>query len=207
MRRAALGVLRIIVENRLTLDLRDLCQAAADGYHKQIDAAAVIDEVIDYVFDRLRAYYQEQGIGFDIVDAVAYSRPGQLYDCDLRIRALLEFQSHEAALALAAANKRIGKKQDKIADTVDRSLLLESAETQLYEQLLERADSVRQQFAQGEYLQGLERLAELRPAVDLFFDEVMVMVDDEALKNNRLALLDQLLQSFRLVADFSRIQS
>ncbi|NCF34914.1 MAG: glycine--tRNA ligase subunit beta [Gammaproteobacteria bacterium] len=210
LRRAALGVLRIIVENRLTLDLRDLCQAAADGYHKQIDAAAVIDEVIDYVFDRLRAYYQEQGIGFDIVDAVAYSRPGQLYDCDLRIRALLEFQSHEAALALAAANKRIGnilKKQDKIADTVDRSLLLESAETQLYEQLLERADSVRQQFAQGEYLQGLERLAELRPAVDLFFDEVMVMVDDEALKNNRLALLDQLLQSFRLVADFSRIQS
>ena len=210
LRRAALGVLRIIVENRLTLDLRDLCQAAADGYHKQIEAATVIDEVIDYVFDRLRAYYQEQGIGFDIVDAVAYSRPGQLYDCDLRIRALLEFQSHEAALALAAANKRIGnilKKQDKIADTVDRSLLLEPAETQLHEQLLERADAVRQQFAQGEYLEGLERLAELRPAVDLFFDEVMVMVDDEALKNNRLALLEQLLQSFRLVADFSRIQS
>ena len=210
LRRAALGVLRIIVENRLTLDLRDLCQAAADGYHKTIEAAAVIDEVIDYVFDRLRAYYQEQGIGFDIVDAVAYSRPGQLYDCDLRIRALHEFQSHEAALALAAANKRIGnilKKQGNIADTVDRSLLQESAETQLYDQLLERADAVAQQFAQGEYLEGLERLAELRPAVDLFFDQVMVMVDDEALKNNRLALLDQLLQSFRLVADFSRIQS
>ena len=210
LRRAALGVLRIIVENRLTLDLRDLCQAAADGYHKTIEAAAVIDEVIDYVFDRLRAYYQEQGIGFDIVDAVAYSRPGQLYDCDLRIRALHEFQSHEAALALAAANKRIGnilKKQSNIADTVDRSLLRESAETQLYDQLLERADAVAQQFAQGEYLEGLERLAELRPAVDLFFDQVMVMVDDEALKNNRLALLDQLLQSFRLVADFSRIQS
>ncbi len=210
LRRAALGVLRIIVENRLTLDLRDLCQAAADGYHKQIEAATVIDEVIDYVFDRLRAYYQEQGIGFDIVDAVAYSRPGQLYDCDLRIRALHEFQSHEAALALAAANKRIGnilKKQGNIADTVDRSLLQESAETQLYDQLLERADAVAQQFAQGEYLEGLERLAELRPAVDLFFDQVMVMVDDEALKNNRLALLDQLLQSFRLVADFSRIQS
>ena len=128
----------------------------------------------------------------------------------MRIRALHEFQSHEAALALAAANKRIGnilKKQGDIADTVDRSLLQESAETQLYDQLLERADAVAQLFAQGEYLEGLERLAELRPAVDLFFDQVMVMVDDEALKNNRLALLDQLLQSFRLVADFSRIQS
>ena len=210
LRRAALGVLRIIVENQLPLDLADLCQVAADGYFKQIEAAAVIDEVIDYVFDRLRAYYQEQGIGFDIVDAVAYSRPGLIYDCDLRIRALFEFQSHEAASALAAANKRISnilKNQSAVADTVDQKLLQEAAEKQLYEQLLQLKDGVAQQFAQGHYLQGLEQLAELRPAVDLFFDEVMVMVDDDSLKNNRLALLDQLLQSFRLVADFSRIQS
>jgi glycyl-tRNA synthetase beta chain len=210
LRRAALGVLRIIVENKLPLDLRDLCQVAADSYFKKIEAASVIDEVIDYVFDRLRAYYQEQGIGFDIVDAVAYSRSGLLYDCDLRIRALFEFQSHEAAPALAAANKRISnilKKQGMVADTVDPKRLQEVAEKQLYEQLLELKNGVAKQFSQGQYLQGLEQLAELRPAVDLFFDEVMVMVDDDSLKNNRLALLDQLLQSFRLVADFSRIQS
>jgi len=210
LRRAALGVLRIIVENKLPVDLRDLCQVATDSYFKKIESASVIDEVIDYVFDRLRAYYQEQGIGFDIVEAVAYSRPGLLYDCDLRIHALFEFQSHEAAPALAAANKRISnilKKQGAVADTVDQKLLQEAAEKQLYEQLLELKGGVAKQFSQGQYLQGLEQLAELRPAVDLFFDEVMVMVDDDSLKNNRLALLDQLLQSFRLVADFSRIQS
>jgi glycyl-tRNA synthetase beta chain len=85
--------------------------------------------------------------------------------------------------------------------------LQEDAEKQLFRQLQELKEGVAEQFSCGDYLQGLERLAELRPAVDLFFDEVMVMVDDVAVRDNRLALLDQLLQSFRLVADFSRIQS
>ena len=210
LRRAALGVLRIIVEGELPLDLRDLCQAAADGYYDKVEAGAVIDDVIDYVFDRLRAYYQEQGIDFDIVDAVAYSRPGKLYDCDRRIRAVHEFQGHEAAAALAAANKRISnilKKQDRVTETVNLDLLHEAAEKRLYQQLQALGNEVKAKFDDGRYLQGLEQLAELRPAVDRFFDEVMVMVDDDSLKNNRLALLDQLLQSFRLVADFSRIQS
>ncbi|MDH3859038.1 MAG: glycine--tRNA ligase subunit beta [Gammaproteobacteria bacterium] len=210
LRRAALGVLRIIVENKLNLDLVDLCQVAADGYARQIDAKAAIGEVIEYVFDRQRAYYQEQNIGFDVVDAVAYNRPGMLYDCDLRIRAVQEFQSHEAAPALAAANKRISnilKKQEHTELEVDADLLQESAEQQLFKQLQALRDAVAKQVSQGAYLQGLEQLAELRPAVDTFFDDVMVMVEDTALKNNRLALLDQLLQSFRLVADFSRIKS
>jgi glycyl-tRNA synthetase beta chain len=210
LRRAALGVLRIIVENQLKLDLAELCQVAADGYLKQLDANAVTAEVIEYVFDRQRFYYQEQGIGFDIVDAVAFNRPGLLHDCDLRIRAVQEFQSHEAAPALAAANKRISnilKKQDRPALSIDQDLLQEDAEKQLYIQLQALKIGVARQFEQRNYLQGLEQLAELRPAVDRFFDEVMVMVDDVTVKNNRLALLDQLLQSFRVVADFSRIQS
>ncbi|MCP4878639.1 MAG: glycine--tRNA ligase subunit beta [Gammaproteobacteria bacterium] len=210
LRRAALAVLRIIVENRLTLDLADLCQVAADGYFKKVEAVAAIEDVIEFVFDRQRAYYQEQGIGFDVVEAVTYNRPGLLFDCDLRIRAVYEFQRHDAALALAAANKRISnilKKQGHSSATVDQTLLQEMAEVQLFEQLQALKGGVEAQFSKGEYQQGLEQLAELRPAVDRFFDEVMVMVDDTALKNNRLALLDQLLQSFRLVADFSRIQS
>jgi len=209
LRRAALAVLRIIVENQLSLNLADLCQVAADGYSNQIEAHAAIAEVIEFVFDRQRAYYQEQKIGFDVVDAVAYSRPGLLYDCDLRIRAVQEFQSHEAAPALAAANKRISnilKKQDQAVSMVDQNLLQENAEKELFKQLQALQEEVATQFSQGNYLRGLERLAELRPAVDMFFDQVMVMVDDVAVKNNRLALLDQLLQSFRLVADFSRIQ-
>ncbi len=210
LRRAALGVLRIIVENKLTLDLADLCQVAADGYFNLVEAEAVTGSVIEYVFDRQRAYYQEQDIGFDIVDAVSYKRPGLLYDCDLRIRALQQFLNNEAALSLAAANKRISnilKKQAHNGVEVDPDLLVENAEKQLYQQLQERSKETVSLFSQGNYLQGLERLAELRPMVDLFFDEVMVMVDDDALKNNRLALLDHLLQSFRLVADFSRIRS
>jgi glycyl-tRNA synthetase beta chain len=210
LRRAALAVLRIIVENRLALDLADLCLVAADGYIHQIEAHPAIAEVIEFVFDRQRAYYQEQNISFDVVDAVAYRRPGLLYDCDLRIRAVQEFQNHAAAQALAAASKRISnilRKQPQADRAVDPRLLQEDAEKQLFEQLQALRQGVAEQFSQGNYLQGLEQLAELRPAVDLFFDQVMVMVDDVALRDNRLALLDQLLQSFRLVADFSRIQS
>ena len=209
LRRAALAVLRILVEKEMTLDVVDLCQSAADGYFNKVDAKAVIGDVIDYIFDRLQSYFQEQGIGADIVEAVAYSRPGMLYDCSLRIHALQEFQQHEAAPALAAANKRISnilKKQDQSTSEINVELLQETAEINLYERLQSLRDSVHEQFTRGEYLQGLEQLAELRPDVDCFFDEVMVMVDDEALKNNRLALLEQLLQSFRKVADFSRIQ-
>ena len=211
LRRAALGVLRILIENRLSLDLADLCRSAADGYGKKLEAVKVVDEVIDYIFDRLRAYYQEQGIAFDIVDAVTYNRPGVLYDCEQRVRAVSEFQHNPAAAALAAANKRISnilKKQGQsTALSVEADLLRETAEKELFEKLQALQESVAKMFAQGDYLQGLNQLAELRPAVDRFFDEVMVMVDDERLKNNRLALLDQLLQSFRMVADFSRIQS
>jgi len=209
LRRAALGVLRITVEQRLALDLRDLCQAAADGYSRDLAAGEAIDEVIEFVFDRLRGYYREQGVGVDIVDAVASTRPDSLFDCDLRIRALEEFLHHEAASALAAASKRSGnilKKQGAAAGEVEPSLLREEAERELYEQLALRRESAMASFAQGEYLSGLEQLAELRPAVDRFFDEVMVMVEEADLRNNRLALLDQLMQSFRRVADFSRIR-
>ena len=210
LRRAALGVVRILIEKDLPLDLTELCGLAADGLSKTIDASAVIDEVLDYLYDRLKSYYQEQGIGYDIVDAVLSTRPGLLNDCNRRVQALHQFQSHEAAAALAAANKRISnilKKQALVEiPEVDISLLVEKAELQLSEHILMlrlKADSL---FKEGNYLEGLEELAELRPTVDGFFDDVMVMVDDEAVKNNRLALLNQLLQCFRQVADFSRIQ-
>jgi len=210
LRRAAFAVLRIIVESGLTLDIVDLCRAAADAYPAELHAHKAIDPVIEYIFDRQRAYYQEQGIRFDVVEAVAQDHPGSLYDCDLRIRALYAFQQHEAAPALAAANKRIAnilRKQPSADRTVDAALLQEDAEKQLYQQISSLDSSVAALFDKAEYLQGLEQLAQLRPAVDRFFDEVMVMVDDADLQNNRLALLGELLQSFRRVADLSRIQS
>jgi glycyl-tRNA synthetase beta chain len=210
LRRAALTVLRILVENQLPLDVHQLCRWAADGFPAELGAQGAIDAVIAYIFDRQRAYYQELDIRFDVVDAVAHDQPGQLYDCDLRIRAVQAFQQHEAAGALAAANKRIAnilKKQSSTFAGVDSGLLGEPAEQELYRQLKALDAEVAELFAKAQYLEGLERLARLRPAVDRFFDTVMVMSEDAALQNNRLALLDELLQSFRRVADFSRIQS
>jgi len=210
LRRAAFAVLRIIVENGLVLDIADLCQAAAEGYPAELNAQSSIAAVIEYIFDRQNAYYQEQGLRHDVVEAVAQDQPGSLYDCDLRIRALQAFQQHEAAPALAAANKRIAnilKKQPSAERKVDPALFVEEAEKQLYQHIDSMAETVVTMFEQAQYLEGLEQLALLRPAVDRFFDEVMVMVEDAALQNNRLALLDELLQSFRRVADLSRIQS
>ncbi len=210
LRRAALGIVRILIEGELALDLYDLGRAALDGYFKKIEADGVIDAVVEYVFDRLRGYYQEQGIAYDRIDAVTCARSGNLFDCDRRIRAVDEFQRHEAAPALAAANKRIGnilKQQNPAGLEVDPKLFDAEAEIRLREQLVALEPEVADHFARAEYLAGLERLAELRPAVDRFFDEVMVMVDDEALRNNRLALLAQLMQCFRQVADFSKIQA
>jgi glycyl-tRNA synthetase beta chain len=211
LRRAALGIVRILIEKSLPLDLALLCNQAAQGLAEKIDASNSEAEVIDYILDRLRAYYQDQGIGFDIVDAVASEKPRLLQDCDARIQALNQFQSNSAASALAAANKRIAnilKKQKIESDSeVNQALFELEAEKVLHEQIVALQSRVEPMFAQGQYLQGLTELANLRPVVDQFFDEVMVMVDDESVKNNRLALLKQLFGCFRQVADFSRIQS
>jgi len=211
LRRAALGIVRILIEKSLPLDLADLCANAGQQLAGKIDASAVQTEVIDYIFDRLRAYYQDQGIGFDIVDAVVCDKPTLLRDCDRRIQALSQFQHNTAALALAAANKRIAnilkKQKPGFNAKVNQSQFELEAEKQLYDQITALQARSEPMFAKGQYLQGLTELAGLRPAVDQFFDEVMVMVDDESLKNNRLALLRQLFLSFRQVADFSRIQS
>ncbi|MCP4432609.1 MAG: glycine--tRNA ligase subunit beta [Gammaproteobacteria bacterium] len=210
LRRAALGVVRLLIERDMAIDLRELCQCSVSNLPDSISAENIVDEVIDYVFDRLTAYYQEQKIGVDIVDAVLATRPMVLSDCDRRIRAVASFQNHESAAALAAANKRIQnilKKQDRRElSSVSVALFCEKAEAELHKQLESVSGQARAMFGEGRYLDGLEQLAELRPAVDQFFDDVMVMVDDDKIKNNRLALLEQLMATFRQVADFSRIQ-
>ena len=211
LRRAALGVVRLLIEKDMPIDLRELCQLGVSGLPQSLALPGLQDDVIDYIFDRLTSYYQEQKISIDIVDAVLATRPNVLSDCDRRIRALADFQSHEAAAALAAANKRIHnilKKQGQNdLPSVAVELFCENTETELHQQLESVSGRAGILFGEGRYLDGLEQLAELRPVVDRFFDDVMVMVDDEAIKNNRLALLEKLMATFRQVADFSRIQS
>lgn len=212
LRRAALGVLRIIIENALGLDLQTLLQAAHDNY--AINGLPLqeqtVSRVFDFMLDRLRGYYSDHGVAHDTFDAVLAQRPGQPRDFDARIRAVTTFRKLPEAEALAAANKRIANilRQATIAKPaeVNADLLGEAAEIELARQVSAMADKVSPLFAQHNYTEALCQLAALRESVDTFFDEVMVMAEDEQIRGNRLALLGQLSGLFLQTADLSRLQ-
>lgn len=210
LRRAALGVLRIIIECKLDLDLADLLKASAETYADKVDAKVTIDETLNYIMERLRAYYQEQNISADIIDAVATLRPTHPLDFDQRINAVASFRKLPEAEALASANKRIAnilkKVNGDIPEDVDLSLFAEAQESTLYAAVMAQQVLVSDLFEHGQYEAALSSLASLRDAVDNFFDHVMVMADDEELKNNRLALLNQLRSMFLQAADLSLLQ-
>ena len=211
LRRAALGIIRILIENELPIDIVALCHQGAIGLADQLDATPFVDEVVAYIFERLKSYYHEQQIRHDVVESVIACQPTILTDVQNRVIAVNAFLGHETAVALAAANKRISnilKKNEQVFSyQIDESLFVEDAEKTLYAELNHLEAIALGHFNGGEYLQGLEVLSELRPLVDRFFDDVMVMVEDEKLKINRLALLQKLANNFLRVADFSRIQS
>ncbi|MGD8483844.1 MAG: glycine--tRNA ligase subunit beta [Thioalkalispiraceae bacterium] len=210
LRRAALGVLRIIIEQKLDLDLYSLIQQAANNHDKSIKASDAVDAVFDYMLERLNAYYKDQDISADVRDAVLSLRPHKPLDIHNRVYAVTEFRKHHAAESLAAANKRIGnilkKVSGKIADQVDENLLQDAAEKTLNDKLNTLKDTVQNAINEARYHDALNELASLRESVDSFFDDVMVMTDDEALKNNRIALLNQLHGLFMQIADISRLQ-
>ncbi len=211
LRRAALGVLRILIETPLALDLRALLKSAADGLADKLDARPVVNEVFGYIMDRLKGYYGEQGIQQDVVDAVLARNPTAPSDIDLRVRAVWAFRRLPEAESLAAANKRIRnilrKTQDPYPERAETSLLSEESEADLAAQVEELSKQVEPLFVAGRYTEALTHLASLRTAVDRFFDEVMVMCDDEALRRNRLALLASLGSLFLQVADLSRLSA
>ncbi len=210
LRRAALGVLRIIIERELPLDLRLLYQSAADLLGERLEDKQAVDSCLEYTLERLKAFYQDQGVEIDVIDAVLIQQPTRPLDFDHRVKAVSAFRKLEQAESLAAANKRIGnilKKVDhSLPEQIDVSLLQEDAERALYQQLEQLKPDVLAMFDSGDYEAALMRLAGLRETVDRFFDDVMVMVDDPALQRNRLALLNQLRGLFLRVADLSRLQ-
>ncbi len=210
LRRAALGVLRIVIENELDLDIRALLQQAADALGARVTAENAVDDCFAYVQERLKAYYQDQGIQTEVIDAVMAQSPTRPLDFDRRVKAVSAFLRLPEAESLAAANKRIQnilkKAGNAVADKIDPALLVEPAEKQLYEQVQSLAQDVSPVFDRGDYEQGLKQLAVLKAPVDAFFDDVMVMADDEALKGNRLALLQSLGSLFLRTADLSRLQ-
>jgi glycyl-tRNA synthetase beta chain len=207
LRRAALGVLRIIVEHKLDIDLHELLSIAV-AQHQDLPAAeGLADRVLDFMLDRFRAWYDDRGISAETFLSVHALRPTSPLDFDRRIDAVNHFRNLPEAAALASANKRVSnilaKQGGDISTDTNPSLLHEQAERELCEQLDAIEREITPLFERGEYRSALERLAQLRQSVDNFFDQVMVMADDEALKLNRLALLARLRRLFLGVADIS----
>ena len=209
LRRAALGALRIIIEGNLNLDLKGLLSKAAEGLKDKVSANAATEDAFTFIMERLKAYYQDQGINSDTVNAVASLKPTHPLDFNQRVKAVADFRNLAESESLAAANKRISnilkKVETDIPSNVDENLLNEEAEKTLYQAVTKLQEKVQPLYAKGEYSTALTALAVLRDDVDNFFDNIMVMDDNEALKNNRLALLSQLRSLFLEVADLSRL--
>ena len=209
LRRAAIGVLRIVTELSLPLDLETLVSKAIDVYGDKLTNAETQSQVVDFVLGRFTALLQDQAIAIDVIQAVAARRPTKPADYLARVHAVDKFRALEEAEALAAANKRVAnilaKQNVEVADTVniDESLLAEEAEKALYIELKAAQKEVDIAVPSQDYTRILTALATLRNVIDNFFDNVMVMADDEAVKNNRLALLSLLRQLFLTTADIS----
>jgi glycyl-tRNA synthetase beta chain len=210
LRRAAIGVLRIIVEKDLDLDLTELVAASTTLYGDKL-TSDVSTSVVDFMLGRFNAWYQDQNVATDIVKAVMARRPTRPSDFNKRIEAVTGFRALEASKTLAAANKRVGnilaKTDDVIADDINAALLVEEAEINLAKVVEQLTIDLAPVFAISDYNTALTQLAQLKDPVDAFFDNVMVMCDDNATKLNRLALLNILRNQFLNVADISLLQS
>ena len=191
LRRAALGALRIIVEKNLPLDLEDLVKKSAALFGDKLTNQNVVADVVDFMLGRFRAWYQDEGIAVDVIQAVLARRPTRPADFDARVRAVSHFRTLDSAEALAAANKRVSNilaKVDAAIGEINLTACVEPAEKALAEAVLALRTEVQPLIAQGDYTAVLDKLANLRAPVDSFFDNVMVNAEDSALRQNRLAI-------------------
>jgi glycyl-tRNA synthetase beta chain len=210
LRRTALGTVRIMIEAELPLDLRKLLKSTAEGFEQFSDSTGVVDEVMEFVLERLKAYFVEQGVPVDVFQAVLARGPTEPYDFAKRVRAVDAFRKLPEAASLAGANKRIQNILKQATDTVpakvDDGLFVEDAEWNLAAKALGLSPRVRDLLKKRDYTAAMTSLAGLREEVDSFFDNVKVMDDDERLRKNRLALLQSISNLFLDTADISRLQ-
>jgi glycyl-tRNA synthetase beta chain len=211
LRRAALGALRVVIENKLDVDLLSLLQQAQQGFDVTLTEQDVTTQVMRYLFERLRGYASEQGFKTDVFESVLAVQPSRPLDFMARLYAVAEFRQLEQAEALAAGNKRISNilRKNNVEGAVaaiDAALLVEPAEQALAEKLHTVSSAIAPLLIQADYAGVLNILAEMRVTVDGFFEQVMVMADDLAVRNNRLALLNQTRSLFLGVADISCLQ-
>ncbi|PPK75748.1 glycyl-tRNA synthetase beta chain [Methylobacter tundripaludum] len=209
LRRAALGILRTIIENKLNINIIELTEFAGAQIKTTSDQSGTSDRVIDFIFDRLKGYCLDQGYTADEFDAVITVTPAEPLDFMQRLQAVKAFRQLPEAESLAAANKRIRNilKKSESQPAASIGALLEPQEKQLLQAALQSADDIQPLLAQRNYQATLNRLAGLRNDVDAFFDHVMVMTDDLDLRANRLALLNLLSEQFLTCADISKLQS
>ncbi len=209
LRRAALGVLRILMEKPLPLDLSELISESAKAFGTGVLSSAGFEaQLHDFMLDRLRGYLRDAGHAQDAVEAVLAQRPTRIDLVPAKLDAVKKFVAHDAALALAAANKRIGnilKKAEGAIPEPDLALLQEPAEKALFERVVQLAPLVKSHVANGDYADALQALAAVRAEVDSFFDSVMVNVDEPLLRANRLGLLKALFDQLNAVADISKL--
>jgi len=210
LRRASLAVLRLIVENGLDLDLRETLAQAAGLYPKDLINVNTVDATLDYMLERFRAWFEDEGIPVQVFRAVSAKSLSAPLDIQQRVYAVHQFGQLSQALALAAANKRVSNILGKLDDQhnfgkVDPQLLEEEAERQLAQALIAKASETEALLEQGDYTAALCGLASLQAPVDQFFDDVMVMAEDQAIRNNRLNILKALRELFLRVADISQL--
>ncbi len=210
LRRAALSVLRTLMENSLSLNLMQLLEIAEAQFPAGLIAKDTVPKLYEFMLERLKPYLREQDFSADEVDAVLSLKPTRMDWIVPRLKAIQEFRKMPEAESLAAANKRIRnilkQVQREPMEIVNANLLKQDEERHLAQHLALLEEEVMTLIHRGEYTQALKHLASLRPAVDAFFDKVMVMAEDAALRDNRLALLTKLEGLFMRVADISKLQ-
>lgn len=207
LRRATIGVLRVITENKLDLDLLELLEKSASLHGNHLTNKNVVNDVFEYSLARFKAMYQDEGVSAGAVASVLVRKPTRPYDLSKRVRAIVEFSKNEAAEALGAANKRVSnilaKAGDDIPESINEAIMSEEAERALATSVAAAKSDVEPMFSRGEYDSALTRLSAIRSDVDAFFDKVMVMAEDPKVRGNRLALLRDLRGLFLGVADIS----
>jgi glycyl-tRNA synthetase beta chain len=211
LRRAALGALRIMIEGELSLNLRKLLKSTADGFEQFSDSAGVVAEVMEFILDRLKAYFTDQGVPVDVFQAVLAREPSEPHDFAKRVHAVNAFRQLPVAASLAAANKRIQnilkQAEDVVPAKVDDSLFADDAEWNLAAKTLGISPRVRDLLRKHDYTTAMTSLAGLGESIDDFFENVKVMDDDEGLRKNRLALLQSISSLFLETADISKLQA
>lgn len=212
LRRSAIGVLRILVENKLDLDLMACIEASLNGFHSLEIDTQTSEKVFEFMLERFRSWYSDEGVSSNVFQSVMALKPRRPYDFAKRIEAVANFVKLDESEALAAANKRVSNLLDKVdsatlSSDVNESLFENDAEKRLFDNLCEKESNTAPLFAAGDYTSGLAELALLKDSVDGFFDDVLVMCEDKSVQNNRLAVLQRLRDVFLKVADISFLHS